>query len=260
LVDNNLGRVAINGMPPGFPPAGTFNTSITPIYSFNPDKAAQLLLQAMQQPLTNFNFENGTAAPAGVFNNTFGCTSLNTNNQCSKPVPQTIALNFPSGDTVNQQIDEQIASAINNISSAYNMGLTVTLAPIPQGLEVVSGFSGYLYFWSSSADADYPWSIDFTGVLYGEYNLFTGPSGWDLAALGNLEMQAFEATASNNISGLVAVTDMMNKISNQAVQYLWTIYPSWITVMTSNVQGFYYNPSIYTESGGGMPEYFATLS
>ena len=65
-VDNNLGRVAINGMPPGFPPAGTFNTSIVPIYSFNPDKAAQLLLQAMQQPLTKFNFENGTGAPAGV--------------------------------------------------------------------------------------------------------------------------------------------------------------------------------------------------
>ena len=66
------------------------------------------------------------------------------------------------------------------------------LAPIPQGLEVVSGFSGYLYFWSSSADADYPWSIDFTGPLYAEYNLFTGPSGWDLAVLGNLYMQAFQ--------------------------------------------------------------------
>ncbi len=213
----------------------------------------------MQQPLTKFNFENGTAAPQGLFNNTFGCSSLNSNNQCSKSVPQTIVLNFPSGDTVNQQIDEQIASVINNISSTYNLGLTVQLAPIPQGLEVVSGFSGYLYFWSSSADADYPWSIDFTGPLYAEYNLFTGPSGWDLASLGNLYSQAFQDTASNNITGLVKVTEMMNEISNQEVQYLWTLYPSWITVMTSNVQGFYYNPSIYTETGGGMPEYFAIL-
>jgi ABC-type transport system substrate-binding protein len=254
-IENNLGRVAINGMPPGFPPAGTFNTSIVPIYSFNADKAAQLLLQAMQQPLTKFNFENGSAAPSGLFNNTFGCSTLGSGGTCSKPVGQTITLNYPSGDSVNQQIDSEIASVINNISTTYNMGLSVDVSPIPQGIEVVDGFSGYLYFWSSSADADYPWSIDFTSVLYGEYNLFTGPSGWDLAVLGNLENQAFQDTASNNITGLVKVTNMMNEISNQEVQYLWTIYPTFYQAMTSNVKGFYFNPSIY-----GTIEYFAALS
>lgn len=254
-IENNLGRVAINGMPPSFPPGGTFNTSIVPIYSFNPDKAAQLLLQAMQQPLTKFNFENGSAAPSGLFNNTFGCSTLGGGGQCSKPTGQTITLNFPSGDSVNQQIDEEIASVINNISSTYKMGLSVDVSPIPQGIEVVDGFSGYLYFWSSSADADYPWSIDFTSVLYGEYNLFTGPSGWDLAILGNLENQAFQDTANNNITGLVKVTNMMNSISNQEVQYLWTIYPTFYQAITSNVKGFYFNPSIY-----GTIEYFAALS
>ncbi len=177
-INNNLGQVAINGMPPGFPPTGTYNTSIVPVDSDNPDESAQLLIQAMEQPLTHFNFENGTAAPIGLFNNTFGCTTLSSPTaSCSHPVPQTIALNYPSGDTVNEQIDSQIAEVINNISSTYNMGLTITVTPIPGGLEVVDGFSGYLYFWSSSADADYPWSVDFTGPLYGEYNLFTGPAG-----------------------------------------------------------------------------------
>jgi len=253
---NNLGRVAINGMPPGFPPPGTFNSSTVPVYSFNPDKAAQLLVQAMEQPISHFNFENGSAAPAGVFNNTFGCSSLSSSTaHCSSAVQQTIALNYPSGDTVNEEIDNQIASAINNISSTYNMGLTVVVSPIPQGLEVVDGFSGYLYFWSSSADADYPWSVDFTGPLYAEYNLFTGPSGWDLAILGNLYNQAFNDTASNNITGLVRVTNMMNEISNQEVQYLWTVYPAFYQAITSNVKGFYYNPSIY-----GSIEYFAALS
>jgi peptide/nickel transport system substrate-binding protein len=254
-IDNGLGRVAINGMPPGFPPAGTFNTSIVPIYSFNPDKSAQLLIQAMQQPLTKFNFENGTAAPAGVFNNTFGCSSLGSNGACTHSVPQTITLSYPSGDSVNQQIDTQIASVINNISETYNMGLSVQLAPIPQGIEVVDGFSGYLYFWSSSADADYPWSIDFTGPLYAEYNLFTGPAGWDLSVLGNLYNQAFTDTATNNITGLVAATNMMNEISNQEVQYLWTLYPAFYQPITSNVKGFYFNPSVY-----GTIEYFAALS
>jgi len=254
-VNNKMGRVAINGMPPGFPPAGTFNSSIVPIYSFNPDKSAQLLLQAMEQPLTQFNFENGSAAPTGVFNNTFGCPSLPTSGSCSKAVSQTIALNYPSGDAVNEQIDNQIATVINNISSTYNMGLTVVVSPIPGSSEVVEGFSGYLYFWSSSADADYPWSVDFTSVLYGEYNLFTGPSGWDLASLGNLFNQAFKDTADNNITGLVTVTNMMNEISNQEVQYLWTYYPAFFQAITSNVRGFYYNPSIY-----GTIEYFAALS
>lgn len=255
-INNNMGRVAINGMPPGFPPAGTFNTSIVPIYSYNPDESAQLLIQAMEKPLTQFNFENGTATPAGTFNNTFGCTTLPSSTAtCSSPVPQTIALNYPSSDTVNEQIDNQIATVINNISSTYNMGLTVEVTPIPGSLEVVDGFSGYLYFWSSSADADYPWSVDFTGPLYGEYNLFTGPSGWDLATLGNLYNQAFNDTATGNITGLVQVTNMMNEISNQEVQYLWTIYPAFYQAITSNVKGFYYNPSIY-----GTIEYFAALS
>lgn len=255
-VNNNLGEVAINGMPPGFPPPGTYNASIVPVYSYNPDESAQLLIQAMEKPLTSFNFENGSAAPPGLFNNTFGCSSLPSSTAaCSNSVDQTIALNYPSGDTTNEMIDNQIASVINNISSTYNMGLTVTVSPIPGSLEVVDGFSGYLYFWSSSADADYPWSVDFTGPLYGEYNLFTGPSGWDLASLGNLYNQAFNDTATNNITGLVQVTDMMNEISNQAVQYLWTYYPEFFQAITSNVKGFYYNPSIY-----GTIEYFAALS
>ncbi len=48
---------------------------------------------------------------------------------------------------------------------------------------------------------------------------------------------------------------MMNEISNQAVQYPWTYYPEFFQAITSNVKGFYYNPSIY-----GTIEYFAALN
>jgi len=50
----------------------------------------------------------------------------------------------------------------------------------------------------------------------------------------------------------------MCALSNQAVMDIWTFYPAIVTVMTSNVQGFYFNPGIYTSSGG-MPQYFAAL-
>jgi hypothetical protein len=52
----------------------------------------------------------------------------------------------------------------------------------------------------------------------------------------------------------------MNEIANQDVMYLWTFDTTNFITMTSNVQGFYYNPSINPAGPGGVgPEYFATL-
>ena len=48
----------------------------------------------------------------------------------------------------------------------------------------------------------------------------------------------------------------MTALGNQQVSDIWTFYPSIYMVMTSNVQGFYFNPAIYTT---GEPQYFAAL-
>ena len=256
--NNNLGQVAINGMPPGFPPQGTYNTSIIPRYSYNLTAVQDLLLAAMENPITQFNLENGTAAPAGLFNNTFGCsaTALSTNGgTCAKPVQQTFAIDYPSGDLVDQQVMEDIATAVNNVSTTYNMGLTVSVVPIPLGQLTIDGFSSYLYMWKSFAVADYPWSIDFLGPLYAPDNVFTYPAGWNIAEMGNLYNQAVEATSVGNITGVVQASDAMNVLGNQLVMYLWTIYPEFFQPVTSNVHGLTYNPGIF-----GIIEYFATLS
>ena len=164
--NNGLGQIAVNLIPPGTPPSGAFNASVTPKYSFNLTATQDLLLDAMMHPLTRFTQINGTSAPAGLYNNTFGCSSLNSNGQCSNPVQQTITLVYRTGQAFEQSIITEMAEAINNISSTYNMGLTVTLAPVPLSLWITELVSGQLYFSLFEDTADYPFVTDFSATFY----------------------------------------------------------------------------------------------
>jgi len=261
-VGNKLAPVALNVVPPGIPPAGAFNSSITPAYSFNPDMAAQLLLQAMSSPLTKFTFTNGSAAAAGLFNNTFGCTSLGSNHQCSKPVAQSISLYFQTGDTVDQAIFQQIATTINNISSTYNMGLTVEVVPIPLGELTTEAFTTptYFYMYSLGYEQDYPWVLDFLGPMFAPGQSYTNPDGWNVTQMSVLFQEAVSANSAGNTTGLIEISNQMNQLANSMAMYLWTFNTINFITMTSNVHGFYYNPSLNPAGPGGVgPEYFATL-
>ncbi len=258
-VNNKLGQVATSVVPPGMNPQGTFNSSITPAYSFNPDAAAALLISAMQNPLTTFHYKNGTVAKSGVFNNSFGCTTF-TSGVCASAIPQTITLYDAQGDTVDAAILNQIQSVINNISSTYNMGLTVSVSLLPSGTLVTQGTSGQLYMYALGWFADYPWVVDFLNPMYAPGGAYTAGDGWNLTSMFNLGQQAVAATAIGNNTGLVKVTNLMNQIANQNVMYLWTQYPIEFLAMTSNVQGFYFNPSLSTDTGNvAGPQLFAPL-
>jgi peptide/nickel transport system substrate-binding protein len=253
-INNGLGKVAPNLIPPGFPPSGAYNESIRPRYSYNLTAVQNLLVSAMMNPITQFTFENGTAAPLGLFNNTFGCQTLGSNGQCAHPVTRSVTLTYYTGDSVDQSITDQIASVLNNVSSTYNMGLTVEVAPLPEGQMITEGLSGHLYAWVLGYFADYPWVFDLLGETYAPNNLVPGPAGWNLPIMGNLYNQAIQANIKGNVSGLITVSDQMNEIGNQEVMYLWTIYPATFQPITSNIHGFYYNPSEF----GNIP-YFASL-
>lgn len=265
-VNNKLGQVATNVVAPGLAPSGSFNSTMQPRYSYNPDESAQLLLQAMENPLTNFTFYNGTAAPTGYFNNSFGCTAaqLSANGgTCASPI-STPAINLyvGSADTVDIQVFTQIAEVINNISSTYNMGLTVSVVPVPTGtlLTEALGAANPYYVYSLGWFADYNWVVDFTGAMYAPNQAYPGPDHWNLTEMGNLYQQQVADTADNNVTGIVQTTQIMNEIANQGVMYLWTIYPLNILVMTSNVHGWMYNPATSTNAGGDALEYFYNLS
>jgi peptide/nickel transport system substrate-binding protein len=261
-VGNNLQPVATMVNPPGLPPAGSYNSAIKPGYSYNLTRAAQLLLDAMMHPVTHFHFYNGTLAPAGFFDNTFGCAALNAQNTCDHPVGQSVTMYFPTGDTLDEAVFNQIAGAINTISNTYNMGLSVSVSPLPSGQLLTEAFStpSRLAFYALGWIDDYPWVVDFLGPMFAPNQAYTGSGGWNLTSMANLYAQAVTATEKNNVTGLVTISNQMNTIANKAVMYLWTFYSTNYVVMTSNVNGFYYNPSLYTSAGGGVgPVYYATL-
>jgi len=254
-VGNGVGEPALNVVPPGLPPAGAFNPNITPAYSYNPDAVQSLLLDAMMHPLTSFNLKNGSAAPPSTFNNAFGCTTLSSSGTCSNPIPQTITLAAPTGDTLDIDVMNTIASTVNNVSTTYNMGLTVTVEPVPLGTEVTESFSGNLYMYALGWVDDYPWVVDFLGPMYNPNDVYTGADGWNIPQMATLYNEAVNATTTNNIPALINATDAMNTLANQAVMYLWTWYPESFYTMTSNIQGFFWNPSTIVEG-----PYFAAYS
>jgi peptide/nickel transport system substrate-binding protein len=261
-INNNLAPVAINVVPPGIPPPNSFNSTITPRYAYNPSEVANLLLDAMYHPLTQFTFTNGTQAPPGFFDNTFGCSTLNSNNLCSSPVPQTIQLYFPTGDTVDEHIFNEIAGTVNNVSATFNMGLTVSLVPLPLGQLTAAAFTTptHFYMYSLGYEQDYPWVTDFLGPMLVPGQAYPGPDGWNLPAMQTLYQQAVNASGHGDIAGIIAASNAMNTLANQNVLYLWTFYTTNFITMTSNVQGLYYNPSINPAGPGGVgPQYFATL-
>lgn len=262
IANNNLGTVAQNLIPPGLPPQGVYNSSITPRYSYNLTAVQDLLLDAMLHPLTHFTFYNGTVAPQGTFNNTFGCSSLNSNGVCSNPVQQTIMLDYATGDTVDQTILSQIASVVNNVSDTYNMGLSVSIVPIPTGQLLTEEYSSYLYMYAGLGwGDDYPWVTDFLLPMLTPGGSYSGPSHFNYTVLSDLYNQASLATQSGNITGLVTVSNEMNTFANQAVLYLWTFNPLVFVVVTSNLHGFYWNQNFLTpESALGSPQYFAAYS
>jgi peptide/nickel transport system substrate-binding protein len=257
--NNNLGTLANSVLPPGIPPSGSYSTSVKPVYSFDPHQVQQLLLSAMENPITSFKFENGTAAPAGTFDNTFGCPALNSNNRCDHPTPQTVSLVYATGDTVDEAILNQIASTVNNVSLTYNMGLTVQVTPLPSGEMVSQAFSGQVYAWAEAPFGwydDYPWSLDFLGPIVSPGGIYTLPGGWNLGAMGTLANEANAANAAGNDQQLATLSNQMATLANKVVMDIWTFYPAVYVVMTSNVQGYYFNPAIYTT---GAPQYFAAL-
>ena len=133
---------------------------------FNLTGVQDNLLAAMQHPVTDFTFKNGTSAPAGTFNNTFGCVTLSNSGTCANPVTQTIQMYYGTGDSLSQTVMEDIAAAVNNVSSTYNMGLTVDVVPLPSGQLTSLYEAGELQCFTTAWTFDYPWVTDFLVGLY----------------------------------------------------------------------------------------------
>jgi len=98
---------------------------------------------------------------------------------------------------------------------------------------------------------------DFLNPLFSSHGFYPSGTGWNIPYLNDLYSQAVKASQTGNDSGLILDSNLMNKWANQHVMYVWTQYQGLFYVMTSNVQGYYFNPSNYV---GLYQEYWASLS
>ena len=169
---------------------------------------------------------------------------------------------FGIGDSVDEAIMDTIAGNINNISQTYNMGLTVSVVPLPTGQMLNDAFASptHLYMYALGWFADYPWVLDFTNAMYAPATRTQGLTDGTWARWRHSSHRQQADSASNNLAGLTQDVHQMNVVANNAVMYLWTQYPLNFMAMTSNIPGFYYNTALSTSGAGGTgPEYFATL-
>ena len=250
VINNNLGQIATSLIPPNLPPAGAYNPSIKSAFEYDPYKVQELLLDAMMHPITHFTFTNGSTAPPGVFDNTFGCSQLGTDGRCANPVPENLNLVYYTGDTVGQTILTEIATVVNNVSVTYNMGLLVTLSPLPIGPADAAETASRLYMFSIGWWADYPWALNFLAIYvvhhyHGNYNIHVDST---------LYSECLNASAKGDMTALMQAINNMNAEGNAEARMVWQFYPENIYVFTTNgSNGLYFNPSV-----GGL--YYASLS
>jgi hypothetical protein len=159
-----------------------------------------------------------------------------------------------TGDTFDEDIADAMASAVNNVSTTYHMGLSVTLLPIPSSEYWTLCYSSYYYMYWGGYINDYPWSTDMLAIAYPAGHTYPGPDGWNITEFNTLYSQLLTADATSNVAQNVAISSEMNALANQMDMYLWTVYPTAFEVFTSNIKGVYFNPILL------FGYYFAYLS
>jgi ABC-type transport system substrate-binding protein len=215
--NNGVGTLLNSVYAIGLPPTGSYNSSMPSDTTYNPDLAAQLLLSAMASPITSFTFVNGTAAPSGYFSTAFGCT---TTPPCASPIKQSIVMTVPAGDPTDLAAFEQIETTIGNISSTYNMGLSVSVQVLPTGQLYSNQFSGYLSLNWEGWIADYPWVTDFMAPAMVVGGSFTVGAGINNTYLNSLYGRAVTDTSTNNLTDLVKTANLAAQFTNQQYYYI----------------------------------------
>jgi ABC-type transport system substrate-binding protein len=241
-INNRMGQIANEVISPGNYPAGSYDPTVKPIYSYNLTRVEQLLLDAQKHPLTNFVDMNGHPYPAGTIDNSFGPSN-----------PQTILLYVPAGDSLDQRILSSIVENINRISLNDNLGLTLTVVPVPGGQQYTLAGKHQVYFYWGGWIADYNHVMDWLAPMFPATGWYPQNGQMNYTTLNQLYAQAVDADHRGDLQTLVSVNEQMETFANEQVMYLLLFYPLEFMVRTSYLQGFYYNPATTLF-------YYATLS
>jgi len=238
---NGMNTVATNLIPPNTAPAGAYNPAIKPPWTYNLTKAAELLIDAMNNPITEFTFYNGAPIPPGIVDNSFGPSK-----------PRTIELYVPSGATSWQEIWTTIAENINSISIQNDLGLTFAVVPVPIGQQYTLAMEHRVYAYWGGWVADYNHVLNWLGPMYVSTMAYFAWNLWNITALDALYEDAVAADEAGDVTMLLSINDEMNAMVNDAVYYFWMFYDTDYFIRSSYLKGWYYNPALGVE-------YFATM-
>jgi ABC-type transport system substrate-binding protein len=227
-INNRLGQVSNNLIPPGTAPQGAYDPTLTVPWSYDLDKMKSLITDACKNPLTSFVDENGHPYPAGTIDNT-----------CDPKNPQTIGMYVGAGDTVDQRILSTMASNLNLVSGA--LGVSFTIIPVPGGQYYTMASKHQLYFYWGGWVADYNHLIDWLGPMLQPAGSYPAWNNMNYTTLSQLYTQGVQDDSKGDTAGLLATNKQMEQFANNAVIYLYIDYPLVFAVRSSFLQGYYWN-------------------
>jgi len=246
-VNNRLGQVVNTLIPPGTAPTGSYDANLKVPWSYDLKKAAQLLVDAMQNPLTSFTFYNGTAMPSGLVDNSFG----DTNGDGKVEKAYTVEMYVGAADVLDQKILTTIASNLNSMArnkpSGNATGLTFSVVPVPGGQQYTLASKHQIYMYWGGWVADYNHVLDWLGPMYLSTGTYFAWNNINMTTLDSYVNDAYDADTAGDTTGLLAKNALANKFANDNVLYLYTFYPLGYFVRSSFLKGWYFNVALSSE-------------
>ena len=200
-INNRLGVVANNLVPPGTAPSGAYDPTLTLPYSYDLAKMKALITDACQNPLTNFVDVNGHPYAAGTIDN-----------KCDPSNPQTVGLYVGAGDQTDQRILAVMAGNLNRVSS--NLGVTFTIIPVPGGQYYTLASKHQIYFYWGGWVADYNYVIDWLPPMLTAGGSYPAWNNMNYTVLNNLWAEAAADDAKGDLPGLISVNGQMQAYAN----------------------------------------------
>jgi len=218
-VNNRLGFLASNIVPPDTAPPHTY-TDVGVTFSFDLDYAEELLVDAMNDPLTSFNYYNGTPVTTEPIDNSFGPDFSH---------PKTVEFYVQAGADTFQAVLTQMADALNAIASDYGddgMGIRFNVVIVPGGQQYTLASNHQIDSYMGGWIADYNHVLNWLGPMYLSSGTYFSWNLWNLTALDDLYWQAVDADAIGDVDELLRLTDEMNTIANEHLTYMMWWHPT----------------------------------
>ena len=232
-VNNRLGVVADNVVPPGTFPPGSFNPNVKPLYSFNLTRASQLLNASRDSPLTSFTYyKNGSAVPPGIINNSFGPDFAH---------PKEVDFYVQADATTFQQVLTAMTDNLNSIADYSNLGIRFNVVIVPGGQQYTLASSHLIDSYVGGWIADYNHVLDWLGPMYQSAGTYPSWNQWNITSLDNLYKDAVAQDAAGNVAGLLDTNNHMNTIANDLAMYMLWWYPTLQFSRSSWLKGWYVN-------------------